>query len=653
MNWLRSIIRFTTIIWNTAALLFGSSRQWADRIRNAGGKLLCLNRVTESEFLTVGQKLQDFNSKAKEISGLSSSVAGLLFGAQIEDIIDRTHALNDRMRQMEDSSSKGTTILQGICGTIQSIGSQLNALYSIVRQLRMLCLSIKVESARLSDHNLGFDILASDVGKLALEIEQKCASLHEWSTRLGMLIQNTLQHVLGLEAALQRQSGIIIEKTMGNLESLKAQHQLATIGAGQLAKRYDSVSHSIGEVITSLQFHDITRQQIEHAQTAIDHLADDLAVQGSQMRRFRRGTWENMLTAADVCELQKAQLRCASDELIAATKRIVDNLHDVARNVSEMAMETQTLMGSAGESGGSFLEEIGFGFSSLSVALADHDKVSRELSEATRSVGSALEQMSAFAADIEAIGLKIKLVALNAIVKSAQIGTAGASLAVLAERIHGLSMETCQQTDIQSNSLRSIASASAGLDNRMVPADGKEPAEVNSIAEGMETVLRSLREIDTSIMSMQSRIRNEGQSLSEEIENTVSLITVHQEVPRVNVEVASELDRTATLLLSLVPASHASNRSQKLGSLESAYTMEAERHIHGSLSGTYSSPHRIGGEAKVSNQEEGHFSTASPDAVSPESGNDTVAPSTCAQAERQEKDVTEEASEFGENVELF
>ena len=158
----------------------------------------------------------------------------------------------------------------------------------------------------------------------------------------------------------------------------------------------------------------------------------------------------------------------------------------------------------------SFLEEIEHGFSSLSQTLADHDKAGRELSDTTRSVGDAPREMSAFAADIEAIGFKIKLVSLNAIVKSAQIGDAGASLAVLAEGIHGLSMETCQQTDVQSSSLRSIANASASLDDRVVPSAGESPDEANSIAAEMETILRSLREINTSILSMQSRSKTRG-----------------------------------------------------------------------------------------------------------------------------------------------
>lgn len=611
-----------------------------------------LNGSTESEFLSIGMKLQDFYGRAKQISDLSSSVAKLLFGAQIADIIDRTRTLNERIRLVEDTSSRGTAVLQGIRGTIQSISIQLNGFHKIVLQLRMLCLTIKVESARLSGDNLSFDILASDVGKLAFEIEQKCASLQEWSSKLGVLIQKTLLQVSGLEAALKHQSNVILEKTMRNLESLRTQHQLAKTGAEELAKSYQSVTRSIEEVITSLQFHDITRQQIEHAQQALDDIAGEFELQKSPMRRFGGKTLERLLTAGEVCKLQKAQIVHASNELIAATKRICDNLRDVARNVSEMATETRTLMGCAEETGGSFLKDIELGFSSLSVALADHERASSELSDTTRSVGHALEQMSAFAADIEAIGFKIKLVALNAIVKAAQIGDAGASLAVLAERIHVLSTETCERTDVQSSSLRSVASASAVLDEGMVETGGEAPSEAGSIAEEMEKVLGSLREINTSIVSMQNRIENDGRELSREIENTVSQITVHEEVGRVCEEVTSELDGIMAFLHSLTPSFLASGGPKNLGGLESAYTMESERKIHDSLSRTHATHQKKGnGDGAAINSEEIPVPTDSHETFSPGPDNDMASPPDYAPAG--EKPVSGETDDLGENVELF
>jgi hypothetical protein len=152
---------------------------------------------------------------------------------------------------------------------------------------------------------------------------------------------------------------------------------------------------------------------------------------------------------------------------------------------------------------------------------------------------------------------------------------------------------------------------------------------------------------------MQSRIESEGQDLSREIENAVSLITVPDEVSRVSGDVISELDGRADCLLSLVPVAHASNRSQDLGTLESAYTMETERQIHESLSRADSFSHNIDGEAAESGRKEHAFFMSPDDEASPEPCNDTAAPHACPGAQRRKEDVSEEMADFGENVELF
>jgi hypothetical protein len=124
-------------------------------------------------------------------------------------------------------------------------------------------------------------------------------------------------------------------------------------------------------------------------------------------------------------------------------------------------------------------------------------------------------------------------------------------------------------------------------------------------------------------------------------------------VRAVSNDVISELDSRANCLLSLIPAFHASNQSQSMGNLESAYTMETERHIHESLSQEHSSPQEIDGKAARNNSAEHPFSKASHDAGSAESGDDAVSPHACSQAHKQESDVPDDATEFGENVELF
>jgi hypothetical protein len=149
-------------------------------------------------------------------------------------------------------------------------------------------------------------------------------------------------------------------------------------------------------------------------------------------------------------------------------------------------------------------------------------------------------------------------------------------------------------------------------------------------------------------MSMQSRIEDAGRKLSDEIEKSVSLVTVHEKVQKVSDDIIAELDNRAYRLASLLPELPVSERSQDLESLESAYTMETERQIHESLSRANRSQ-IIEKEAAAHNPEEPSFFTDSHEAVLTElCVGDASQPTN-----RQEKVGAEKAAEFDENVEFF
>lgn len=595
--------------------------------------------------MSVGQKLQDFYLSARETTSRSSSIAGQLSGGRIAEILDRICVMHDSIRLMEDDSSKGTSTLKGIAEAIAHSSNRLEGFRRIIRQLQILCVSIKIENARLGDHNLGFDTLADDVGKLAREIDERCDNLREWSSRLASLIRGALDRVLGLEETLRRQLGTIIDQMMRNLESLRERYELSTAGAGRLANRYDAVSGSIGEIIISLQFHDITRQQLEHVKETFERLALDCET--GKDKRISRGEFlKKSGPAADILKLQRAQLRHARDELTGAVERIMENLLAVAANVAQIARETQTIVGNADEK--SFLEQLETGFSSLSEALAGHGRAGREIEEAMGSVGQTLDQMTAFAADIESIGLKIKLLALNAIIKSAQIGEGGASLAVLAEGIQWLSSETCKQTDTLSEMLRSVAGESAALENRRV-SDREGPAgKVDAFAGELTTIVATLREIDSGVASLQSCVKSGGQGLSREIEEAVDRVAAHKEVERVIDGVISELDGIISHLEKLGAASGESGGAETLQALASAYTMDSERQIHNTLAGANAAPLRDAGPTPAGGPGEAPASSElAPPMI------DMVFPAPSEQPLQREKEAEEDADEFGDNVELF
>ena len=118
----------------------------------------------------------------------------------------------------------------------------------------------------------------------------------------------------------------------------------------------------------------------------------------------------------------------------------------------------------------------------------------------------------------------------------------GATLGVLAEAVHQLSVETRQRTEEASEALRSITSASESL-CAAVNADGKDKAgELASVGEALRTQLQTLQNVNQGIVSLLTQMNLDGCSLSGDIRKTIDEVHVHRRVDQVIGNVVSGLE---------------------------------------------------------------------------------------------------------------
>ena len=630
-----------------------------DAVPGVAGELALLARSTEGEFLVIGEKLQHFYERAAEISKISQAVAHLMSGNEVATVIEGFREIISSIKRLEGASEQGVEALQRVLENLVELQRQLSGFHKTVRNLRVLCVFIRIESARLGDKETGFNDLADEVGKLALEIEERCAHLSARSESLSQLIGQALIRVQNLETSQRVQASVILDKTMASLESITEKHGLSSAGANQISARYDAISRSIGEIVASMQFHDITRQRMEHAKEALESITGDqqtgggtgpqetgesaedkgkspiedgwrLIFGGNGRRRHVEESGQLLRLAGNICELQMAQLSRARDDLVSAVGCITDNLRRVADLVAEMARETQEMAGTADESGRSSLAEVEAGFSSVMAALSTYADANRELSLMMSSVGQTLGDMSAYTGDIERIGAKIKVIALNAILKASHIGEEGASLGLLAETIHRLSAETYQQTETISEALRSISSTSASLCTG-IGADGEgNRAEVTRVDATLMSLLHTLKNVNQDIVTLLTRMNEEGRALSDQILRTIEGVSVHDRVNEVISRVVSQLGEAVALSgLQSVTESQA-DKEERIRALATSYTMQGEREVHQSM--------LVAGEAS----EQPH--------VDPESLS-AVRETRADQPDGKSDEETE--ADLGDNVELF
>lgn len=639
------------------AMMFLSHRTSTPDVMSSLGEiedeLQSLSRCTEDEFLAIGESLQGFHRRAGEISGMASSVGEFLSGDGIRGAMEELRSVFERMEQVKGESERNIHTLMQITKTLGHLKNHLDGFTKIVRMLNVLCNSTRIENARLVGQDVGFEALADDVRKLAFMIEAKCGELSERSSSLEAVIRQTLSSLSAIKSMQHSQARVVQENARESLESLTERYEKSSVGAGNISRKYDDISKNIGEIVTSMQFHDITRQRIEHVTQAVASLQnEDMSSKGRNMPKANG--WRSMLTprrkvpavAGDVCNLQAVQLQQAGGELVSAVNRISRGLSGIAAYILEISEEARGMVGVDGKADQSFFTEIEASVASAASALSEYGDASNEMRTAIVSVGSTLGDMSAYAGQIEGIGAKMKLIALNAIVRASHVGEEGAALSVLSEHIHHVSIDTCHLTGGVCDTLRTIIGSSEALSLSARMDENSLDGEIRRTEEALGRLSVTFRGTNENVASLLIRIDDEGRGLSNDIAKTVSEIVVHEKVSTVingvlsglhDVAAASEVSRTGL---------KSDDMTHYLRSIETSYTMEGEREIHNSL---------LKAEATKGSSSLAALALPSPDALGAlgalHVSDASDAPDAATAGSHSEQEA--ENKDLGDNVELF
>ncbi len=555
-------------------------QHWHNTLTPVMAILHHLTTNTEDQFLELGRQLQDFSQRSAGISATACSVVELVAGSD-------SIALNQRLRSlftdMEAYLARVNQQGHDSCRTLEQIMAQLNEVVQPLegfrkmdKALRMLSISTKIESARLGELGSGFITLAMDVEKLSQAVSEKSAGIMAQRLTLTHVITTNLEMVQTTETNQFANAQSILATVGDNLQTLENLNAACSESGQQAGMISEQVSADIATVVSSMQFHDITRQQIEHIIEALTKLQQQISSHtGIDEQAARTIAAET----GDVCELQSAQLHHAAEQLANATQTILESLQDVAsKQVQVTCGLQQALMGNAGSSDNSLLEAMETEMHEVTQILQSCDRADQELATAMQQVAVTISQIGSFVSDIEAVGTEIDLIALNAQIKAAHTGEQGAALGVLAEAIKRLSLDAVIQTEAVSATLKAINTITADMNNANLLNEDQLFGQVAVMEQEAGQIIASLAAINRALLQQLGNLAASSESLTDDINSTVSSMQVHQDVKRQAEEAAASLTEIYTEARALVPASNEFRNN--LRHMEQRYTMESERMIH-------------------------------------------------------------------------
>lgn len=538
-------------------------------LREMATELTEFGNREERQFLLIGERLADFHKQAKEVSDHSQAAIDCLMkdeaGGALDDLRSLLDGLADHIEQDIKEARHNEESLSRLIAHLERIDQPLQSLAKVVKVLLALSFSTRVESTHGQRGQI-LQVLADNLKELAAKIHDKTEKVRDRlrsMSELAVTARDRMRYLHG-ESLVRARSIIQQSGVLFDVVSNRRKQSLAD--ASLLNSHSRNVSEAISEVVSSIQFHDITRQQVEHVRATLEEICT--------------GGGISRTSILDVCRLQSAQLRHTRGDLVSAVARIIKNLHEVSRSVGQIVHQTRIVSGLAADEETTFFKEIEPIIASVTAILEQSNADNRLALVAVDDVLHAMEDLNRLLVEIELIGTEMKLIAFNAGITAAHNMERGAGLGVIADSIQTLSGQVLSRTQEFAAGYHQMNRLVQTLADERSPSFGETGQDGGaSMNERALALVDRLREMNHSLVAMLRTMDAAASSLAEDILLTADSITIHVDAGRVIDDLLGSMDDVAEVCQSGIGAAETSDGTM-LERLSGRYTMQSEREVH-------------------------------------------------------------------------
>jgi len=526
-------------------------------------QLGALNHGTEQDFLTIGARLMEFLGVSERIASGVNAVIQAAAGEQGAQASLALEKALERCRRLVATTTQGRAHLACLRNDAVQVASIFGGFRQAVASFHVVCTMTRIEAARLGAAGEELGPLTDEVLALAHRMEAQVQRVLEAAAAIDRHVEEIAAGLRGTNELLDHLA-LTIPQVLRNLDAFSEQQAAAVDLSGQLVLDSKSVSNSIMDAVTSIQFHDITRQQIEHVIAALQHIAAQ-QVSSSQ----------SLDTSAAV-RLESMQLSSAGDTFDRSVARLWHDLESISTSVSGMSSHGQALIAGCGNDSAFFLE-MQHCVDAIAEAVASHRSAQTITKRAANALATTLQAMSEAAAEIRELDVQLLRVALNANIRAAHLGSRGDTLAILASALQDLATRAQERSRHAVVALDTMGSALTLLVSHPDEEDGdalrlKMRTTMDALQEASEGGALRLVEIAASASRLAEGIVaardgfRAGKLFAETVPHCVTQLREIASTAETKVQTAIDTSTTAAL-----------------ETFARRYTMQSERDIHASV----------------------------------------------------------------------